>query len=129
MQILERKNWWIWLILYLFCGSASTLILAALLDCFDKDAWYAKPRNWIIGVLCFLFPAFIMMMVLMVQMLCKVSAKLNVPGKEFYLSPFVWIILLIIPIFGWIFFCVVLLYLTIWHLVMLYKGEAEKYIK
>lgn len=129
MQILKRENWWVWLLLFILSGGTSTIVLAALLDCYEKDAWYAKPKNWVIGVLCFLFPAFIMMYVLLIQMLCQISAKLNVPGKELYLSPYMWLILLIVPVFGWIFFTVAYLYLNIWYIVMLYKGEGEKYIK
>lgn len=129
MKILKRENWWVWLLITLFSNGTGTIVLAALLDCFDKDAWYAKPKNWILGLVCFIFPFFIMLEVFAIQMLCQVCAKLKVPGSELYLSPFMWIICMIIPIFGWIFLCVALLYLTIWQIVMLYKGNGEEYIK
>lgn len=129
MSILDKKNWWIWLILSILTFNISTLVVAALLDLYDKDAWYSNKRNWILGFLCFVFPGLIMLVVLVIQMLCQVSAKLNVPGKELYLSPYVWIIFLIVPIIGWVFFMVMILYLTIWYIVMIKKGEVEKYLK
>ncbi len=129
MSILDKKNWWIWLILSILTFNISTLVVAALLDLYDKDAWYSKKRNWILGFLCLIFPGLIMLVVFVIQMLCQVSAKLNVPGRELYLSPYVWIIFLIIPIIGWVFFIVTISYLTIWYIVMIQKGEAEKYLK
>lgn len=128
MDILKKENWWIWLLVELFSGGSGIIALAALLDCFDKDAWYANWKNWVIGAVCFIFPVFIMIIVFVIQMLCQVAARLDVPGKEIYLSPYIWILALIVPIFGWIFFYVTVLYLRIWNLVMLYKGSGEKYI-
>ena len=45
---------------------------------------------------------------------------------ELYLSPYVWISLLIVPIIGWIIFAALLIYLTIWPIVMIYRGNGEK---
>ncbi len=128
MSILKRENWWIWLLLLLFGHGAGDLVLGALLNVYDKDAWYAKWYYWVIGVLCCFFPAVIMLSVFMLQITCQVSAKLNVPGKELYLSPYVWILCLIVPIFGWIAFAVMSIYVRIWNVVMIYRGEGEKYL-
>ena len=128
MKILKKENWWVWFLLFLFSGGSSNLVLGALLDCFDKNAWYAKPKNWILGFICFIFPFFIMIAVFQIQILCKANAKLNTPGKELYLSPYIWLACLIVPIFGWILFGVMLIYLEIWPIVMIHKGNAEKYI-
>jgi hypothetical protein len=46
MDILKKANWWIWLLLYVFTGGIATLVLGALLNVYDKNAWYAK---WQIG--------------------------------------------------------------------------------
>ena len=129
MSLLDKKNWWIWFILSIVTFNISTVVLAALLDCIDKEEWYANKRNWILGFICFIFPGVIMLFVFVVEMLCKVSARLSVPGKELYLSPYVWIMFLIIPILGWTFLFVVILYLTIWNAIMLKQGEGELYIK
>lgn len=129
MDILKRENYWIWILLLLFSGGSSNLVLGALLDVFDKDAWYAKPRNWILGFVCLIFPFFIMIMVFYIEILCKANAKLKTPGSEIYLSPYIWIIYLIIPIIGWIIFLVQLVYLSIWPIVMLYQGNGELYEK
>ena len=66
--------------------------------------------------------------VFVVQMTCEVAAKLDVPGSELYLSPYAWILCLIIPVIGWICFSVMMLYLTLWNIVMLNRGKAERYI-
>ena len=128
MKLLKKENWWIWLILFLFSEGTSSIVLGALLDVFDKNAWYAKLKYWLIGLI-FVIPFTIMISIFSIEILCKTAAKLNVKGIEYYLSPYVWIILLIIPFIGWIAFVILLLYLNIAILVNLYKGKAEKYIK
>ena len=127
MKILKQENWWVWLLLFIFSQGASTFVLGALLDVYDKNAWYTKWYYWLIGLVCFVFPITVMIFVLLIQILCLTAAKLNVPGKEIYLSPYTWIVCLIVPIIGWIIFIVMLLYLEIWTIVMLYRGAGEKY--
>ncbi|HPF83250.1 MAG TPA: hypothetical protein PLV83_03665 [Bacilli bacterium] len=129
MNILKKENWWVWLLIMFFSSGTGVIVLAALLDCYDKDEWYAQKKYWLIALACLIFPVSIMAMVFVLTMLCRVCAKLNVPGKELYLSPYVWLLFLIIPIIGWIFILVTVLYLNIWHVVALYKGEGEQYIK
>ena len=87
MNILKRDNWWIWLLLLFFSNSTSILVLGALVDVYDKDAWYAKWQYWVIGLLLFVFPFFIMFAVFQIVILCKTGAKLKVDGTELYLSP------------------------------------------
>lgn len=128
MNLLKRENWWVWLLLTIFTSGGSCVLLGALLDCFDKDAWYAKWENWLIGFICFVFPAAIMAAIFFIEMTCKTAAKLNISGKELYLSPYVWIICIIIPFIGWLLFSVMVLYLTIMVLIKLHDGEAEKFI-
>lgn len=128
MKILKQENWWIWLLLFFFSGGTSTIVLGALLDVYDKNAWYAKWYYWVLGFVCFIFPFYIMMTVFMITITTKVSAKLDVPGSELYLSPYVWILCLIIPFIGWTLLFIIYLYITIWNIVMLYRGSGEKYI-
>ncbi len=128
MKILKKENWWIWLLLFIFGGRSSNLLLGALLDVYDKEAWYAKWHYWLLGFSCFFLPFFIMIIIFIIQITCMVASKLNVPGKEIYLSPYIWILTIIIPIIGWIFFIVMVLYVSIWPIVMLYRGEGEQYI-
>jgi len=127
MKLLKKENWWIWLLLFLFSEGASFIVLGALLDVFDKKAWYAKFKYWLIGLI-FIIPFAIMISVFSIEILCKSAAKLDVKGSEYYLSPYIWIILLIIPFIGWIIFVILILYLNISILVNLYKGKGEKYI-
>lgn len=128
MKILKKENWWVWLLLFLFSGGSSTIVLGALLDVFDKNAWYAKWYYWVIGLLCFIFPFSIMMAVFNITIASKAAAKLEVPGSEIYLSPYIWILCLIVPFIGWALFIVMLLYINVWPIVMLSKGNGEKHI-
>ena len=114
--------------LFIFSEMTSTLVLGAILDVYDKKAWYAKWKNWVIGLILIL-PIVVMMYAFIIEITSKTAAKLNVKGHEYYLSPYIWIILLIIPIIGWIAFAVLFFYLNIAILVNLYKGYGEKYIK
>ena len=63
MKILKEDNWWIWLLLALFSSGSSTLVLGALLDVYDKNAWYAKKKYWILGLVCLFVPFVIMLLV------------------------------------------------------------------
>lgn len=129
MDLLKRENWWVWLLLTLFSGGSSYICLGAMLQVFDKNAWYAKWQNWLIGFLCFIFPFCIMIMVFTIQITCQTAAKLHVKGSEYYLSPYVWLLLAIIPIIGWTILTIMSIYLIIWTLVALYQGNGEQYIK
>ncbi len=127
MILLKRENWWIWLLLLIFTSGSSTYALAALLNCYDKDAWYANYEYWLIGGLCLILPALIMVYVLYIEMLCKCAAKLNVSGKEIYMSPYTWILCLIVPFVGWVLLFVMIFYLQIWTLINLSHGEGDNY--
>ena len=129
MKLLEQKNWWIWLLAFLFGNTVSTFMLGALLDVYDKNAWYANKRNWILGALFFIFPVFIMFAIFTIQITCEVANKLGVKGSEYYMSPFVWLLLMIIPIIGWTLLSVMALYLNIWTILALHSGAGEKYSK
>ena len=127
MELLKKENWWIWLLLLLFSSGSSLVALSAILDSFDKKAWYAKWYYWVIG-LVLIIPFTIMIYVFYIDMTCKAAAKLEVKGKELYLSPYIWIIMVIIPFIGWLAFIVLYLYLNIAILVKLKQGKGEKYI-
>lgn len=166
MELLKKENWWVWLLLALLSGGSSTLILGALLNIYDSEAWYAKwfhklPKalgigilfvmalvtilptivvsfsfiveipeaksmNTLLGVLGLLYLIVSgIFLIFQIQILAQVNAKLKSPGGEIYLSPYIWILGLIIPIIGWILLIVMYLYLQIWYLVMLYRGSLE----
>lgn len=127
MNILKRENWWIWLLLLLFSGGSSTIVLGALLDTFNKKAWYTKWYIWVLGLI-FIFPFSIMTVVLNIDITTQTAAKLELKGSDYYLSPYIWIILIIIPIIGWMIFVILYLYINIGILVQLYRGFGEKYI-
>lgn len=79
--------------------------------------------------LCLLYGFGIVFTIFTIQILAKTAAALDVPGKEMYLSPYVWVLFVIVPIIGWILLVVMLIYINIWPLVMLYRGAGEKYVK
>ena len=128
MELLKKENWWMWLLITIFSGGTGYIALGALLEVYDRNAWYANWKNWLIGLVCFIFPAFIMGAVFVIQLMTQAAAKLHVAGSELYLSPFIWILCLIVPLIGWIMFCVMLIYLQIWILVKLYQGNGEEYL-
>lgn len=128
MDLLKRENWWIWLIIYLFGQGIGIFVLAALLNVYNKDAWYAKWPYWLAGALCCIFPAFIMLSIFCIQLTVQTAKKLEVPGQEIYGAVYIWILCLIVPILGWIALGVMQLYLNIYILVSLYRGNGEKYI-
>ena len=128
MKVISREKWWVWLILAIFTYGTSNMILGALLDVYDENAWYTKPAYWIIAFACFIFPVSIMTLVFLFQITTQVCAKLNVPFKEIYLCPYIWLICIGVPIIGWALFLVMSIYVTFWPIVMLKRGEGEKYI-
>ena len=129
MKILKKENWWIWLLLMLFSSGSEIFVLGALLDCYNKNSWYAKWQNWLLGFACFLVPGLIMVMIFHIQILCQAAAKLNVKGMEIYLSPYIWLLCIIVPIIGWILMMTMFIYLHIYILVALHDGNGEKYIE
>lgn len=129
MGILKKENWWAWLLLFLGSSGVSIFFLGALLDVYDKKAWYAHWYYWVLGICLLFFPAAIMFMIFYLQVLVKVCRKLEVPGGEIYGYPYTWILCIVIPIIGWILLLVLLIYLHIWQFVKLYQGKGEKYIK
>ena len=128
MYLLKRENWWIWLLLAFLSGGSSILVLGALLNIYKKDAWYAKWYYWLVGILFFMIPFSIMTVVLSIYALTQVCAKLGVAGKEIYLSYYLWIICLIIPILGWAIFINMFIYLSIAYMIALYRGGGEQYL-
>ena len=127
MNLLKRENWWIWLILLLFSSGASPIVLGAMLNLFEKGAWYSKWYVWVIGLIL-IIPFLIMIYVLYISITCKTAAKLEVKGYEYYLSPYIWMILMIIPFIGWIVFIILFIYLNIQIILKLKAGNAEKFI-
>ena len=127
MKLLKKENWWIWLILFIFSEATSTLVLGALLDVYEKDAWYTKWYIWVLSLI-FIVPFVAVYYAFDIEITSKTAAKLGVKGSEYYLAPYVWIILIIIPFIGWVLFGILYFYLSIAILVKLHDGNAEKYI-
>lgn len=128
MRLLKKENWVVNAILLVLTQGIYTFVLAHLLQLYKKDAWYANYRYWLISILFFFFPVFLVLIVFLVQMLCTVASKLNVPGKEIYGLPYSWILCLIVPIVGWTLLIVMWIYLLVWMIVMLAHSEGEQFI-
>ncbi len=127
MKILKKENWWIWLLLAIFSNGSNVIVLGALLDVYKKDSWYSKWYYWVLGI-PFVIPFIAMVCIFYLEIICKTAYKLEVSGKEIYLSPYTWIICLIIPIIRWIFGLIMFIYLQVDILYRLYLGNGEKYI-
>ncbi len=129
MNLLKKENWLVNLILMILSEGAYTFVLGYFLKVYDKNAWYAKWQYWVLGLVFLFFPAFVMLAVFSIQISIEVAKKLNVKGDNIYACPYTWLLCLVVPVIGWIFLIVLSLYIVIWPIVMLYKGEGEKYIK
>ena len=127
MSLLKKENWFVNLLLMILTQGFYIFILAYLLKVYKKDAWYANYRYWVGSVLFFFLPVFLLLLVFWVQTICMVASKLNVPGKEIYGYPYAWIVCLIVPIVGWALLLVMLIYIQVWIIVMLFKGEGKAY--
>lgn len=128
MNLLKKENWLACLLLNIISQGLFTFVLAYLMKVYEKDAWYKKWQYWVFGTLCFLFPVFIMLLVFQTQIMVKVASKLEVTGKEIYDNPYTWVICLIVPVIGWILLFVMIIYLEIFTVVALFKGNGEKYL-
>lgn len=129
MSLLKKENWFICAILVVLTHGLFFLVMAYFMNLFKKNAWYADVRYWLVGtILCF-FPIPIMVLVLLIQMMCTVAKTLHVPGEEIYGVPYSWILCIIIPIVGWTLLIIMFLYLLIWSIVMLKRGEGERFLK
>ncbi len=129
MRLLEKKSWYIWLILMFLLPWIDTLILGAELEVYDEEAWYSKWYYWTIGAVFLFFPIVIMAITFIIQITIENAKKLGVPGEEIYASPYSWILCLIVPVVGWCLFFVMLYYLRLDTLVQLKHGNGEVYLK
>ncbi len=129
MSFLKKENWPISLILTICLQNFYSFVLAYALKLYDKNAWYYKWYYWFLGTICLVFPSLIMLLVFSIQIMVLVADKLNVPGREIYAIPYTWILCIIIPVVGWVLLIVMIIYLLVWPVVMLYRGEGEKYIE
>ena len=129
MNLLKKENWWMWLLLFVITGGSAFIFLGYLLGCFDKKAWYNKPKNWIMGLVILVLPFIVMMSIFTIEMTCKSAKKLDVSNSEIYLYPVILLLMLCIPIIGWVIFIATIIYLVVSILIKLKNGEAEKYIE
>ncbi len=128
MSLLKKENWIVDLLLMIITQGYFHLILAYYLKVYQKNAWYMKWQYWAGAALACVFPLALMSVVFVVQISCSVCDKLNVPGREIYMNPYAWILCLIVPIIGWSILIVMLIHIIFYPIVMIYRGEAEKYI-
>jgi hypothetical protein len=128
MDLFKKKNWFVWMILYLLIGPFTSIILAGMLDLFNEDSWYCNWKCWLTGALCLLFPLSIMIIVLIFQLTCMIANELDVSGSSIYYNPYTWIVCMIIPFIGWSLLIVMYLYMVIQIIVKIQSGKLEKYI-
>ena len=120
--MLKKENWFICFIMMIFTFGGYIFILASQLNLFKKDKWYSNYKYWLYGTLALIFPVFVMLIVLVIEMTVEVAKKLKIDGSDIYGNPYVWIGLLIIPVIGWIFFLVMYIYLQFYIVINIKKG-------
>ena len=128
MNLLKKENWFVDLLLMIITQGYFNLIFGYYLKVYDKKAWYAKWQYWTCAAAFCIFPLVFMALVFIIQTACNVCLKLNVPGKDVYMNPYIWLLCLVVPIIGWSILIVMLLHVTFYPVVMIYYGEGEKYI-
>ena len=125
--MLNKKNWFIVLLLNIITLGLFNFVLAYKLNLYDENAWYNKWQYWFFASICLIFPVFILFIVFLVQMIVKVAVKLKVDGKDIYASPYSWILCVIVPIIGWVLLIVMYIYLLVFSTINISKGNGEAY--
>lgn len=125
MRLLQKEKWWIWLISMIASSYVCIFLLGNVMEIYRKDAWYTKWQYWLVAFLCCVFPFVIMLEIFFIQSLAMVASRLSLPGREYYLSPYLWILCVIIPIFGWIAMFIGVFYLMIGIIIQLHHGKGE----
>lgn len=123
--MLKKENWFIYFIMMIFTFGGYIIIPASQLKLFQKDKWYSNYKYWLFGSLSLVFPVFIMLVILIIEMTTEVALKLKVDGSDIYGNPYVWIGLLIVPVVGWVLFLVMYIYLHFYIIVNIKKGVLE----
>lgn len=123
--MLKKENWFICFIMMIFTFGGYIFIPASQLNLFQKDKWYSNYKYWLFGTLALIFPVFIMLIVLVIEMTVEVAKKLKVDGSDIYTNPYIWIGLLIIPVVGWILFIVMYIYLQFYIIINVKEGVLE----
>lgn len=111
MGLLKKENWFIIFLMMIVTLGMYVVIPAYQLKLIEKNKWYSDYRYWLCGALMLIFPVFIMLLVFIIQMTVKLAKTLHVNGDFIYNNVYVWIILLIIPVVGWVLFIVMYIYL------------------
>lgn len=125
MKLLKKNNFWIYLILNVITCGIFNLYIARKLNLKKDDEWYSKWQYWFFGTVCLIFPVFLMFIVYVVQMNCKVCNKLKVSGSNIYNIPYSWILFIIIPIVGWALLITMCLYVIIMPSIKVLQGSEK----
>lgn len=128
MNLLKKQNGWIWIVLNIITCGLIIFLLGKKLNVYEKGAWYTNWHYWILGIVCGFAPGIIMFLIFNIQISIGVSEKLDVPGRNIYALPYLWILFVIIPIIGWVSFVILFIYTHIWYLISLFQGKGERYI-
>lgn len=123
--MLKKENWFIYFIMMIFTFGGYIVIPASQLKLFQKDKWYSNYKYWLFGSLSLVFPVFIMLVILIIEMTVEVALKLKVDGSDIYGNPYVWIGLLILPVIGWVLFLVMYIYLHFYIVINIKKGVLK----
>lgn len=125
--MLRKEKWFLCLILNIITLGLFTFYIGKKLNVYDKNAWYSSPVVWIISFIGGIIPFIVLLFIFYNDIGTKVSIKLSVPLEKIYSYPYIWILSLIIPIFGWAIFILLVIYVHMWYTIYLKRGNGEIY--
>lgn len=125
MSLLKKENSFINALLIIITFGVYSFIPAYLLGLLDKNEWYYNKKYWLFGLILFIVPAVIMLLIFIIQVNIKLANYLKINGSNIYNNPYIWITLLIIPVIGWTFIIVMYLYLEFFIIINVIKGNLE----
>lgn len=137
MDLLKRENTIVWIILYIITFGFSNTLLAHQMKLLKKGEWYTKAL-YIVPLMFLSFgtalispiaPFLILLFIFNYQTTILIANKLNLPGYEYYNSPYIIIGLGLIPVIGWSIIISLFIFLNIYIIKKISNGECEKFIE
>ena len=108
-----KKNIIISLLMMIFIPIIPVIAISSEMNLLDKDAWYYKWQYWFFATVCFLLPVIVLVIIFLIEQLVKIASKLKIAGSDLYITPYFWILCVVIPVIGWILLLVTYIYLIL----------------
>lgn len=106
-----KKNIVVSLLMMIFIPIIPLIAISSEMGLLEEEAWYEKWYYWFFAAVCFLLPVIILFIIFLIEQLVKIANKLKIAGTDLYISPYFWILCVIVPLVGWILLLVTYIYL------------------